>query len=129
MVVFVVLVIAFAAWELRFWPEEHAVNRFFAALEQKDFERAYALWTADPNWKQHPQKYQSYPYGTFYVDWGPASEYGTIRSHHVEGAVAPRERLGSSGSGVIVEVKINTNPEPVRLWVEKKDKSLTFSPY
>ena len=33
------------------------------------------------------------------------------------------------GSGVIVVVTINERKEPARLWVEKRDKSLTFSPY
>jgi len=124
-VIFVILMLAFAAWETRFWPEERVVNRFFGQIETKNYEGAYALWTADPNWKQHPEKYARYPFSEFVQDWGPSSEYGTIRSHKIEGASNPP--MGR-GSGVIVEVQINGRPVTAGLWVEKADKSLSFPP-
>jgi len=33
------------------------------------------------------------------------------------------------GSGVIVQVTVNRRADKARIWVEKKDKTLTFSPY
>ena len=34
-----------------------------------------------------------------------------------------------SSSGVIVHVRLNGQAETIRIWVEKKDKSLSFSPF
>ena len=39
-----------------YWHEERTVDAFFSRLEQKDYEGAYAIWMADPQWKQHPQQ-------------------------------------------------------------------------
>ena len=120
-----ILIIIFVGWELRFLPEEHAADRFFSALEHKDYDHAYALWMADADWKQHPEKYARYPFTQFYQDWGPPSEYGVISSHSVVGAANPE--MGS-GSGVVVTVQINHRPVTAKVWVEKKDKSLGFPP-
>ena len=124
-VIFIFLLLTFAAWEMRFWPEERVVNNFFKQIETQNFEGAYALWTADPNWKQHPEKYARYPFTEFAQDWGPSSEYGTIRSHKIERASNPPT---GRGSGVIVEVQVNDRPVTVGVWVEKSDKSLSFPP-
>jgi hypothetical protein len=109
----------------RYWPYEHRVNQFFTALEKKDYKQAYAIWQNDPTWEQHPDKFKNYPYSEFYQDWGPAGEWGVITSHRVEGSTAPR----GGSSGVVVVVTVNQRAEPARLWVEKKDKTLTWSPY
>jgi hypothetical protein len=128
--IFVLLLIAFMAWQFRYWPEERVVNKFFDRLEAKDFEGAYGIWRADPQWKQHPQQHAQYPFNEFYLDWGPGGEYGPIRSHKIANSMSPRTSGGgSSTTGVIVEVVVNERAEPARLWVEKDDKSLTFSPY
>jgi hypothetical protein len=123
-IVVAVVVIAVLAYLYRNWPEEHVVDQFFQALVQKDFEKAYAIWMHDPNWKQHPEKYANYSFRDFYNDWGPGGEWGTIKSYRIEGSANPKH-----GSGVVVVVTINDRKEPARLWVEKKDKTLTFSPY
>jgi len=125
--VFVVLLIGLVWWEVRFWPEERVINRFFTAIESQNFEQAYAIWMADPDWKQHPQKYELYSYHDFYRDWGPGGEYGPIRSHKIE-----RSSNGGSGivggSGAVIEVQINGRPITTSLWVEKKDKSISYPP-
>ena len=72
-----VLIAAFFTWWFRFLPYEHRVDKFFDALEQKNYETAYSIWMNDPNWKQHPQQYSRYPYGEFYTDWGPGGRVGT----------------------------------------------------
>ena len=115
---------AFAYW-YRYWPEERVVNKFFKQIEAQNYEGAYAFWTADPNWKQHPEKYARYPFTEFVQDWGPSSEYGTIHSHKIERASNPP---AGRGSGVIVEVQVNDRPVTVGVWVEKSDKSLSFPP-
>ena len=79
----------------------------------------------DPGWKQHAQKYAQYAYGDFYNDWGPGGEWGTIHSHKIYASGTPR----GGSSGVIVEVVVNDRSEHARIWVEKSDKTLSFSPY
>jgi hypothetical protein len=125
-VVAVVAVLAVAAlgYLFRNFPYERVVDRFFTALEQKDFERAYGIWMSDPNWKQDPGKHANYSFHDFYVDWGPGGEWGIIREHKIVGSAAPK-----GGSGVVVVVKVNQRAEDARIWVERKDKTLTFSPY
>ncbi len=122
--VFVILVLAWLAWTYRNWPEERAVGHFFNALEQKNYEAAYGVWMHDPDWKQHTEKYSAYPFNDFYRDWGPGGDWGLIRSYKVYGSVNP-----SGGSGVIVDVIVNDRAEHARLWVQKSDKTLSFSPY
>ncbi|HMK31598.1 MAG TPA: hypothetical protein VK473_18080 [Terriglobales bacterium] len=119
-----VIVLAALAWIFRNWPEERIVTKFFTALQNKDFETAYALWIADPDWKQHPNQHAQYKFGDFYNDWGPGGDWGPIRNFRIEGSANPQ-----AGSGVVVVVTINDRKEPARIWVEKKDKSMTFSPY
>jgi len=45
-----VVIIPLAVWWFFFyyWPEERVVKNFFQAIEQKDFETAYAVYNADP---------------------------------------------------------------------------------
>ena len=123
-VVAAAIVVGVFAYLYRNWPEERVVGHFFTALVNKDFETAYGIWEHDPTWKQHPQNYPKYSFRDFYNDWGPGGEWGIIRNYHIDGSANPKE-----GSGVVVVVTINERKEPARIWVEKKDKTLTFSPY
>ncbi len=123
-------------WVYRYWPEERVVKNFFQAIEQKDFETAYAVYNADPDWKQHPEKYQ-YTLNQFKLDWGPSSEYGAITTHKIDCTTEPEKKGFHSSSGVIVvviingrsQVMLNDHNGPVSMWVEKKSKTLTLSPY
>src|SRR6201993_2947922 len=109
----------------RYLLDERIVDKFFAALQKQDYETAYGIYFADPNWRQHPQQHSNYPYADFYRDWGPGGEWGIIKSYKIYGSVTPR----GGGSGVIVEVTINDRAEHARLWVQKSDKTVTFSPF
>jgi len=120
-----VLILAWIGWMYRNWPEEHLVSRFFDALQQKNFESAYGVWQHDPDWKQHVEKYPSYPFKDFYRDWGPGGEWGVIQSYKIYASASPP----GGGSGVIVEVMVNNRAEHARIWVQKSDKTLSFSPY
>jgi hypothetical protein len=128
-----VIVIGVVWWLFRFWPEEHQVDRFFDALQQQNYEQAYGDWVHDPQWKQHPEKYSSYPYNDFIKDWGPSGEWGIIRSHHIDGAAVPKGYSGSPfavASGVVVVVTVNDRvADKAHIWVQKDDKTLGFSPY
>ncbi|MBV8207039.1 MAG: hypothetical protein JO041_09625 [Acidobacteria bacterium] len=120
-----IAIVAVVLYLFRYWPEEQVVKRFFTALQTRNFEQAYAIWTADPDWKQHAQQHAQYPFADFYKDWGPSGEWGIIRTFRVDGSVVPK----GGASGVVVVVTVNEIVDrKANIWVEKKDKSLTFSP-
>lgn len=131
-VVVVVAILAWLAWFVfRYQPEKNAVNKLFQAIEAKNFEQAYGIYNADPDWKQHPDRYNSYTYNQFYLDWGPQGDYGIIASHQIECATEPPKRNFKSPTGVIIVVRINNRADPndeVDLWVEKKTKTIGISP-
>ena len=125
------IVIGLVWWQLRFWPEERVVDRFFDALQQQNDEQAYGIWMHDPDWKQHPDRYSRYPYSDFVKDWGPGGEWGIIKSHKIYGAAAPRSATPfGTASGVVVVVTVNDRiADKAHIWVQKDDKTLGFSPY
>jgi hypothetical protein len=124
--VVIAIVLATLAWMYRNWPEEHVVDKFFAALQHQDYEAAYSIYFNDPNWLQHRQKYSQYPYADFYRDWGPGGEWGLIKSYRIYGSANTK----SFGRGdVIVEVVVNDRSEHARLFVLKSDKTLTVYPF
>ncbi len=124
--VLVVLLLAAIAWMYRNWPEEHAVDKFFTALQQHQYEVAYGIYFNDPGWLQHREKYSQYTYADFYRDWGPGGEWGLIKSHRIYGS-ANTKNFG--GGGVVVEVVVNERSEHARMFVQKSDKTLTVYPY
>ncbi|MFQ5816562.1 MAG: hypothetical protein ACE5H2_01225 [Terriglobia bacterium] len=119
----------------RYYPEKRHVARFFDALVAEDYRQAYELWKPQP----------SFTYEQFLSIWGPNGDYGRIRSYElveVESSRAVLLRLAVEGgsrqrtltlegnaSGIVVSVRLNNLDPPVRLWVEKKDKSLSFPPF
>lgn len=129
----VAIVLGLLAWRFHYWREERQVNKFFDALQQQNFEQAYAVWMNDPDWKQHPDKYARYPFSDFMKDWGPGGEWGIIKSHSIDGTAVPKG--GNAGafvspSGVVVVVTVNERiGDKAHIWVEKSDKTLGFSPY
>ena len=52
-------------WFFSNLPIERKVDKFFTALENKDYDTAYAIYTNDPDWKQHPEKHTDYPIKRF----------------------------------------------------------------
>jgi len=133
-IVVIVAVCAILGWNFRHYPEEHQVDKFFAALQEKNYEQAYGIWNHDSDWKQHPEKYSSYPYNNFIQDWGPGGEWGIIKSYHVDGSAVPKGGNGTKfdvgSSGVVVVVTVNQRvADKAHIWVEKSDKTLGFSPY
>jgi len=119
-----IAILAALGWWFRYLPEEHAVGRFFDALQRQDFKAAYAIWMHDPKWAEHPDKHVNYPFNEFYADWGPAGQWGTIKTHHVYGA----STCPGPNSGVVVDVVVNDRVEHAQIWVEKSDHSLSYPP-
>ena len=109
-------------WFFSTLPAEHRVDQFLTALEAKDYEKAYAMWLNDPDWKQHPQKYD-YTLKRFTEDWTTESDWGPIKSHHVD--ISKR-----TGTGVIVAARVNDSPKKLFMWYEKSNGTLTYpAPY
>lgn len=123
--VVLLVLLAFLGWWLRYWPEERVADHFFDALQKQDYETAYGIWMHDPQWRQHPNRYQKYPYNEFYQDWGPGGEWGLIKSHKIYAAGMPP----GGGSGIVVDVTVNDRAQRARVWVERSDKTMSFSPY
>ena len=127
-VVVAVLAVAVYLYLTRYDSEKKVINKFFQAIEQKDYDAAYGIYYADPNWKQHPEKYTAYTINQFKLDWGPSGEYGTIASHKIDCALEPPKKDFVSPSGVIIVVIINNMHDTRSMWVEKKSKTITDSP-
>ena len=119
------LLAGFFLWWFRYWPEERVAEHFFGALQKQDYESAYGIWMHDPQWRQHPDRYTKYPFHEFYSDWGPGGQWGLVKSYRIYAAGTPP----GGGSGVIVDMIVNDRAEHARVWVEKSDKTMSFSPY
>ncbi len=128
-IVALILLLIFGIWyTFRFLPEKRAAERFLDALAAGDAARAYELWKPLP----------SYTMKDFLDDWGPTGYYGPVKSYKIESAEAPQK----GGSGIVVVAELSPSapfPEDndvqktrhlkeVRIWVESKDKSLSFPP-
>jgi hypothetical protein len=124
LLVALVLVLAGLLWEFRYWREEHTADKFFLALQQRDYERAYGIYLADPNWKRHAQQHAKYPFEEFYQDWGPGGEWGLIKTYKIEAA----GNCPGGGSGVVVQVIVNGRADRARVYVEKSDKTISTPP-
>jgi hypothetical protein len=122
--VIVIFVLAAVVWMNRYWSEKRVVDKFFAALMNKDYETAYGLYYADPQWKEHAAKYSRYPLNQFIQDWGTGGQWGVINSYKVNGA----STCSSGASGVVVDVIVNDRAEHAQLWVEKSDNTLSPPP-
>jgi hypothetical protein len=110
-------------WFFSNLPMEHRVDSFFSALEAKNYDKAYAIYTNDPDWQQHPDKHADYPIKRFTEDWTTESPVrGPILSHHVD--ISKTDGTGAFGSGVIVAVRVNGNHK-IFMWYERKDGTLT----
>jgi hypothetical protein len=119
------LLAGFFLWWFRYWPEERVAEHFFDALQKQDYESGYGIWMHDPQWRQHPDRYKKYPFNEFYTDWGPGGQWGLVKSYKIYAAGTPP----GGGSGVIVDIIVNDRAEHARVWVEKSDKTMSFSPY
>jgi hypothetical protein len=92
-------------WFFSNLPAEHKINKFFTALEAKDYPKAYALYVNDNDWQQHPSKF-GYTLKQFTDDWttDPRNFY-PITSHHVD--ISKTDGSGFWGGGIIVAVRVN----------------------
>jgi hypothetical protein len=110
-------------WFFSNLPMERKVDRFFTALEAKDYGKAFAIYTNDADWEKHPERHADYPLKRFTEDWTTDSPAGgPIVSHHVD--ISKTDGSGAFGSGVIVAVRVNSGKK-LFMWYERKDGTLT----
>ena len=111
-------------WFFTNLPTEHKVNKFFNALEAKDYRTAYGIYNNDPDWQQHPDKYSDYPLARFTEDWTTDSPVkAPITSHHVD--ISRTDGSGMFGTGIIVAVRVNGDHK-LFMYVIKSDGTMTF---
>jgi len=78
---------------------EHRVDKFFTALEAKDYQAAYDIYT-----NHHPDP--SYPLARFTEDWTTHSPVNApITSHKVD--ISKTDGTGMFGTGIIVATRVN----------------------
>lgn len=111
--VFCVVVIGLLVYRYANFREERAVRLFLESVKSQDYPKAYQLWGPSPN----------YTYMDFMADWGgPRSYYGIVREYRILGSE-------SRGSGVVVTVEFDHLKNSVNIWVERKNRQLSFSPF
>jgi len=102
-----------------------AVNRFLTAVERNDLQKAYAIWTHDNNWQQHPEQNSAYPFSRFEDDWSrtsPDNEYGVIQSHKIVAAKV-------YGNTLLLAILINgRKSDALNLDYDPKTHAINFSP-
>ena len=111
------------------FPEERVANKFFTALVSKDFNQAYGIWIADPTGSSIPISTRSIRSTTFIATGGRVADWGPMKSFHIDTATRPRDRNSGISNGVVVVVTINERKEPAALFVNRKIKSISFSPF
>ena len=114
-------------WLFSNLPAEHRVGQFFAALEAKDYNKAFAIYNNDPDWQQHPEKYKDYPESRFQEDWSTQDPIkGPVNSYHVD--ISRTDGDGNFGTGIIVAVTVNGNTR-VFMYYIRKTGTLTWPAY
>lgn len=107
-------------WLFTNLPVEHKIKTFMETVQGGDYATAYGMWMNDPEWQQHPQKYD-YKLQRFTEDWTTASDWGgPVTSFHID--VSKRDK-----TGVVVAVTINKKK---RFFIkrESKDGTLDYFP-
>jgi hypothetical protein len=98
------------------YREEHQVKQFFELLAAHNYKAAYALFGCTD-----AKPCSGYPMDRFMEDWGPQSGRSDLSNVQIS-------KSRSCGSGVILTVDFGKNQEE-KLWVERKDMTIGFSPF
>ena len=127
-VVVLLAIVAFAGFALGHgWfflnlPAEHKVSNLLAAVQAKDYSRAYGIFYNDPDWQQHPDKYKDYPLQRFTEDFTTESDWkGPVNSYHVDFSK-------HDDTGVVVASTINGTTN-LTLKVQRSDGTISFFPF
>ena len=102
---------------LKNFRQEQQARKFFELLGKHDYHAAYALWGCTDE-----KPCRDYLFQNFMDDWGPKSPHGDVRSYRIA-------KSRSCGSGVILTVDYGKGQQPDKLWVERQDLTIGFSPW
>ncbi len=91
--------------------EERVVKRFLQEVKFGNYPKAYEIWGSSA----------AYTYQDFMSDWGENGYYGRVNSYRVLDSQ-------TRGTGVIVYVEINDLKTPMAFWVERRTRTIGFSP-
>ncbi len=104
--------------------EERVINNFIAALKNKDYQQAYALWGCT---QQTPCRY--YSPDRFAEDWGPSGLYKNPEKMHIEHIdTCGANPQGFGETGVVFNIRYG-DADDLGLWVERKTKILSYAPW
>jgi len=98
------------------YRQEQQVKRFFALLESRDYQAAYVLWV------RTDADRRGYSFASFMQDWGPESDHRDVRDFRIS-------KSRSCGTGVILTVDFGKKQQEEKLWVERDDLTIGFSPW
>ena len=108
-------------WLFMNLPVEHKVNVFLTALQAGDYPKAYGIFYNDPDWQQHPDKYD-YKLQRFTEDFTTESDWkGPVTSFKV--GCSKRD---GTGTAVAATVNGGTN---LTLKYQRADGTLSFFPF
>ena len=102
---------------LKNFRQEQQARKFFQLLEKHDYAGAYALWGCT-----EAKPCRDYPFKNFIDDWGPQSQRVEIGPYRIK-------KSRSCGSGVILTVEFGKKQQEEKLWVERDDLTIGFSPW
>jgi hypothetical protein len=109
-------------WAFMNLPAEFRVKSLLATAQSGDYAKAYGIFYNDPQWQQHPEKYQDYPLKRFTEDFSTESTWsGPIKSFHIDCS-----KRDDTGVAVSATVNGGTN---LTLKYQRKDHTLSFFPY
>lgn len=121
----VVFLILWYPLHLRFYKERETVELFMNEVAAGDLPAAYHTWKPSP----------SYTFQDFLNDWGPNNGTAPIKSYKIESEHGVKN---ASTAQIVVEVSpsrvfpskidANSTTREITLWIDPKDKSITFPP-
>ncbi len=97
------------------YRQEQQAKRFFEMLERHDYQGAYSLWVRSDSDRR------GYPFESFMRDWGPQSGHPDVNGYRIS-------KSRSCGSGVILTVDFPDHQPQEKLWVERDNLLMGFSP-
>jgi len=106
----------YGTYNLRDVREEWRARHFFGLLREKQYDEAYRLWGCEP-----AKPCRDYSFQKFMEDWGPK---GVVPDASVRKTHAVRH----CKAGIIEVLDFGTG-DPINLYVDSKDFTLSFAPW
>jgi hypothetical protein len=100
----------------RNYRETRQAERFLDLLRKQEYATAYRMWGCTED-----RPCRDYRFERFMEDWGPEAGHGDPAATRVA-------KTRSCASGVIYTIEF-AKGEPVLLWVERRDRLLSFAPW